>query len=47
MIQNKTDAGNSIETSHEYNQNRQATLDHVVDVLGSTGCIPVAAGGVR
>jgi hypothetical protein len=39
MIRNKTDAGNSIETSHEYNQNR-VLLDRAigrVETIDSTG----------
>jgi hypothetical protein len=36
MIRNKTDAGNSIETSHEYNQNHQATPDCAVGWVETT-----------
>jgi hypothetical protein len=47
MIRNEIDAGNSIESSHEYNQNRQAAFDRAVDVLGSTDYVPVAVGGAQ
>jgi hypothetical protein len=35
MIRNKTDAGNSIETSHDCNRNRLGTLDRAMDRVGA------------
>jgi hypothetical protein len=37
MYSNAIVTGNSIETSHEYNQNRQATLDRAVGWVDTTG----------
>jgi hypothetical protein len=40
MIRNKTDAGNSIETSHEDNRNRWTPLDRAMcwlETISSTG----------
>jgi hypothetical protein len=40
MIRNKIDAGNSIESSHEYNQNRWTPLYCAMcwlETIGSTG----------